>query len=112
MKYGRARSISWMTAAIVLVLALARVSAGLGSGPAPDPLGAEIERWSAFLRSDAASHGIWAGLKQGNQPLLARAAQDLAQGRRLLALHRLAMAEVGLATGAYLSARPADQHQD
>jgi hypothetical protein len=110
MKNGRARSISWMTAAMVLVFALARVS--FGSGPAPDPVAAEIEHWSAFLRSDAASHGVWAGLKQGNQPLLARAAQDLAKGRRLLALHRLAMAEVSLATGTYLSTRPADQHQD
>lgn len=67
---------------------------------------------SAFLRSDAASHGTWVDFKKDNQPLLARAAQDLANGRRLLALHRLAMAEVGLATGAYLSARPADQHQN
>ena len=100
MKNGRARSISWMTAAVLLVLALARVSSGLGSGPArPDPLAAEIERRSA-------------GLKQGDQPVLARAAQDLAKGRRLLALHRLAMAEVSLATGTYLSTRPADQHKD
>ena len=112
MKDGRARSVSWMAAAVLLSLATARVSPGFSSGPAPDPLVAEIERWSAFLRSDAASHGVWAGLKRGNQPLLARAAQDLAQGRRLLALHRLTMAEVGLAAGAYLSARPADQHQD
>lgn len=81
---------------MLLILALARVSSGLGAGSSPDPLAAEIR----------------AGLKQGNQPLLARAARDLAQGRRLLALHRLAMAEVGLATGTYLSARPADQRQD
>jgi hypothetical protein len=78
---------------MLLALALARVSAGLGSGPAPDPLAAEIG----------------AGLKKGKQPLLSQAARDLAQGRRLLALHRLAMAEVGLATGTYLSAHPADQ---
>src|SRR4029077_16502617 len=67
---------------------------------------------SAFLRSDAASHGIWAGLKPEVQPLLAHAAQDLTAGRRLLALHRLALAEVSLATGTYLSARPADQQRD
>lgn len=112
MKNGRARSISWITAAVLLSLAVARVSSGLGAGPSPDPLAAEIERWSAFLRSDAAAHGVWAGIRQGNQPLLARAARDLGQGRRLLALHRLAIAEVGLATGSYLSARPADQHKD
>src|SRR5881275_2950737 len=108
MRNGQARSVSWMGIAAVamLVLALARVFPGLGAGPAspsPDPVAAEIGRWSAFLRSDAASHGTWAGFKKDNQPLLARAAQDLANGRRLLALHRLAMAEVSLATGAYLS---------
>ena len=56
--------------AMLLVLALARVSPGLGS---QDPLAAEIERWSAFLRGDAASHGIWVRLRQGDQPALARA---------------------------------------
>ncbi len=108
MKNGRSRRVSWILAAVLLALALARVSL---AGP-PDPLAAEIERWSAFLRGDAASHGVWAGLRQDNQPLLARAAQDLAKGRRLLALHRLTMAEVGLATGSYLSSRPADERKD
>jgi hypothetical protein len=108
MKNGRARILSWILVAMVLVLALGGISL---AGP-PDPLAAEIERWSAFLRGDAASHGAWAGIRQDDQPLLARAGQDLAQGRRLLALHRLAMAEVGLATGSYLSARPAEERKD
>jgi hypothetical protein len=118
MKNRRARSAFRMgiaAVAMLLVLALARVSPGLGagsSGPAPDPLAAEIERGSAFLRSDAASHGIWVRLKREDQPLLARAAQDLAKGRRLLALRRLTVARVSLATGDYLSARPADQLKD
>jgi hypothetical protein len=113
MRNGRARKVFWIAA--LLILALARVSPGLGAGPgspSPDPVAAEIERWSAFLRGDAASHGIWPGFKQNDQPLLALAARDLAQGRRSMALRRLATAEVSLATGAYLSARPADQHQD
>jgi hypothetical protein len=118
MKNRRARSASRLgiaAVAMLVVLALARVSPGLGagpSGPSPDPLAAEIERWSAFLRSDAASHGFWAGLKRENQPLLARAAQDVAKGRRLLALRRLTVARVSLATGDYLSTRPAEQRQD
>jgi hypothetical protein len=100
-------------AAMLLVLALARIALSAGpSSPPPDPLAAEIERWSAFLRSDAASRGTWIDLKKENQPLLALAAQDLAGGRRLLALHRLATARVALATGAYLGARPAGQHND
>jgi hypothetical protein len=118
MKNRRDRSASRagiVVVAMLSALALAQVSPGLGagsSGPSPDPLAAEIERWSAFLRSDAASHGIWAGLKQENQPLLAHAAQDLAKGRRLLALRRLTVARVSLAAGDYLSARPADQRKD
>lgn len=100
-------------AAMLLSLALVWDSFGAGpSSPSPDPLAAEIEQWSAFLRSDAASRGIWIGVKKENQPLLALAAQDLAGGRRLLALRRLAVARAALATGAYLSARPADQHND
>jgi hypothetical protein len=100
--------------AMLLVLALARVLPGFGAGPAnpPDPLAAEIEHWSAFLRSDVASHGDWVGIKQGAQPQLTRAAQDLAHGRRLLALHRLVMARESLAIGVYLSQRPAEQRKD
>src|SRR5437764_449591 len=119
MKKGRARTVSWMgtaAAALLLTLAFAKVSPGLAaapaSRPAADPLAAEIERWSAFLRSDAASRGVWPQLKRGDQPLLAHAAQDLAQGRRLLALHRFAMARVDLGIGDYLSARTADQHRE
>ncbi len=118
MKNRRDRGVYRMgiaAAAMLLVLALMRVAPGLGAGPSsptPDPLAAEIERWSAFLRGGDASHGIGDDLKKENQPLLALAAQDLAGGRRLLALRRLAVARAALATGAYLGGRPADQHKD
>jgi hypothetical protein len=79
---------------------------------ANDPLAAEIERWSAFLRSDAASHGIWAEVKQGGLPVLASAGKDLRDGRRLLALHRFAMLKVDLSTAAYVSGGPADRRKD
>ncbi len=103
-----------MKKGLAVVLAVsAMLSVGAGApGPGQDPLAAEIGHWSAFLRSAAASHGVWAGLKQANQPVLTRAERDLAQGRRLLALHRLALARVDLATGTYLSSRPATQQKD
>jgi hypothetical protein len=110
--------------ATAALLALAIFSPGLRAGqstnpptgqpasPSKDPLAAEIERWSAFLRSDAASGGAWALVKPGGLEVLARAGQDLRDGRRLLALHRLAMTRVDLATATYMSQRSAGQHRD
>jgi hypothetical protein len=119
MKKGQARNVSGAgiaAIAMLSILTLAGVSTVLGaagsSSPSPDPLAAEIERWSAFLRSDAAAKGVWPQLKAGEQPLLAHAAQDLSHGRRLLALHRLALARTDLAIGTYLSQLSAAQHQE
>lgn len=77
-----------------------------------DPLAAEIERWSAFLQSEEASGKAWAEIKPASQPELARAQEDLRNGRRLLALLRLSNARESLATTAYLSRRPAEQRKD
>ena len=83
---------SCVAAGSLLALSLAVFSPRLRAGQATkDSLAAEIERWSAFLRSDAASHGIWAEVKPGGQPALASAEKDLRNGRRLLALRRFAM---------------------
>src|SRR5437764_534254 len=110
------RILSFLSAAALTALSLAvfspGVRAGQSAGASKDPLAAEIERWSAFLRTDAASRGIWAEVKQGGQPVLAHAEQDLRHGRRLLALHRFAMLKVDLTTATYVSERPADQHKD
>lgn len=74
-------------------------------------IAAEIERWSALLRSKAADPA-WAKARQNNEPALAEAAADLAQGRRLLALERLARVQRNLATFAYLQQRPPRQRQE
>ncbi len=109
----KSRILSCVAAGSLLALSLAVFSPGVRAGQATkDPLAAEIERWSAFLRTDAASHGIWAEVKPGGLPVLASAEKDLRNGRRLLALHRFAMLRVDLATAAYVSERPADQHKD
>lgn len=77
-----------------------------------DPLAAEIERWSSFLQSEDASGKAWAEVKPASQPELARAQEDLRDGRRLLALLRLSNVRESLATTVYLSQRPAEQRKD
>lgn len=81
------------------------------ASPAADPLAAEIERWSAFLR-DKAGDPRWASARQSGEPALARAGQALQDGRRLLALQRLANVRGNLATMAYMLERPAGQRKE
>lgn len=78
--------------------AVLAVAALAGCGPAreeKDPLAAEIERWSAAP----------------GKPL-AGAEDALRDGRRLLALQRVADARTNLAAAAYVRQRPASQRRD
>ncbi len=84
--------------------------AAAAGGPA-DPIGAEIARWSALLQSKAADPA-WAKARLNNEPALTQAGADLAKGRRLLALERLARIQRNLATFAYLQQRPPQQRQE
>lgn len=98
------RTLSLGASAALLALLLA-ASACRGDGATDDLLAAEIERSSHLLQSKPK-------LKQDNQPVLDRAAGDLRDGRRMLALQRLANLRVNLATAAYLNERPAVQRKD
>ena len=73
----------------VFVLCLPALASRARTEPAPDRLAAEIDRWGAFLRTNAATDETWKQLKEGAEPLMARARSALADGRRLLALQRL-----------------------
>lgn len=97
---------------LLLVLGAACSRAAETTARTQDPLAAEIERWSAFLQSEDASGKAWAEVKPASQPELARAQEDLRDGRRLLALLRLSNVRESLATTAYLSQRPAGQRKD
>jgi len=77
-----------------------------------DPLAEEIARWKAFAASGAASGEIWDSVRQGGEPLLVRAEQALANGRRLLALQRLAAAREGFSAARYLYGLGAAERQD
>ncbi len=99
----------------ILLLSLLLMTLGAACSPtakAQDPLAAEIERWSAFLQSKDAAGKAWAEVKPASQPELARAQEDLKDGRRLLALLRLSNVRESLATTAYLSRRPVGQRKD
>src|SRR6185436_5289382 len=80
-------------AAAVVVLAAA--------APADDPLAAELERWSSFLRNHPAGEESWTQLKQSIEPVLQRTQQAFKDGRRLLALLRLEVLQENLAASAY-----------
>jgi len=79
---------------------------------ASDPVAAEIERWSAFVKTHPATDAIWEQLKEGSETTLARAADALRAGRRRLALQRLAYARADLLAAAYMGERAAEQRKD
>ncbi len=91
----------------ILTCALAATgAAGDRSGAAKDPLAAEIERWSAFLRESAATDQDSTQVKAVSQPVLAAAAEGLRAGRRSFALARLAAVSGYLSASRYLSEIP------
>jgi hypothetical protein len=96
----------------VLGLLLAASAAAGRAGEATDPLAAEIERWSAFLRQNSSKDELWTQIKEGAEPVLARAEEAQRDGRRLLALLRLASARADLAAAAYVQERPAAERKE
>ena len=102
-----------MTRTILALLLLAAPTAAAGDEPgSKDALAAEIARWSTFLRETTSSDENWKDLKQGLEPAMARTEAALADGRRLLALERLAATRMNLAAFAYVNAMPADKRDD
>lgn len=91
----------------ILVTVLLAACAG-APDQARDPLASEIQRESTFVESRPPQDK----LRQKVQPVLARADDSLRQGKRLLALQRLADAKNELALTAYLQSRPAEQRRE
>jgi hypothetical protein len=84
---------------LFLTLALAATA----RAEAPDPLAAEIARWTAVLEQAPAGDELWAQARPGLQPALADAASALKAGHRLLALYRLARAQEDLGALQYVT---------
>jgi hypothetical protein len=81
--------------------------------PAPeDRLAAEIARWSAFLADHPSSGADWTQIKEGSAPILDKAAEALRDGRRLLALQRLAAVRMNLAAADYRDRQGAERVKD
>jgi hypothetical protein len=97
-------------ALLVLTLTIPFVPGG-EAGP-KDPLAAEVERWSAYLRDNKSTDEMWTQVKEGSEPVLALAREALSHDRRWVALQRLAAAWGHLAASEYMSARPADLKKD
>lgn len=93
-------------AAVLSSLVAGLCTLGAGTEPAPDRLAAEIDRWAAFLRSNASTDEDWTQVKQVSEPVMARTQSALRDGRRLLALQRLSALEGNLAAAAWVQARP------
>jgi hypothetical protein len=95
-----------------LLLALAALGAATGSRAGDDPLAAEIARWSAYVRDNSSTDEMWAQVKSVSGPALAKSAEALRDGRRLLALQRLAAARVNPAAFRYVETlSPADRRE-
>src|SRR5687768_8979694 len=90
-----------LRAAAVLAALAALAPARVRARAAGDPIAAEIERWSSFVKTHPATDEIWKQIKEGSEATLARAADAMRGGRRLLALQRLAYARADLLAAAY-----------
>ena len=93
----------------LLVAALAAASLVFAAGDrsgAADPLADAIERGGNDVRSNRDSSDTWQQVRDASGPMYARAAQALRDGRRMLALQRLAAARLNVAAYAYVSAQP------
>ena len=80
---------------------MATIAVATAAEPA-DPVAREIRRWSEKLKASTSKDEMWLQVKQGSEPLLAGAEQALRDGRRLLALQRLASARAYLAAASYV----------
>src|SRR5262245_57335174 len=96
------------TCTLLLVLALAPAGAGEAPVQSSDPLAAEVARWSGYVKDTSSKDEFWTQVRDSSQPVLQRAEEALRDGRRLLALQRLAAARENLAAWSYLSGRPSD----
>jgi hypothetical protein len=102
----------------MLSMTLAAVAAAAAGGAqtapraAQDPLATELKRWATFLRTYTSSDEIWPQVKPGSETVLQRAEQAYGDGRRLLALLRLAYVQENLEAVAYMGERTPQQRKD
>ena len=99
--------LKFLPAAALLLLSLSCSSVFAGS----DPLADEIARWKEFIASNKATDEDWKSIQPTVQPIIAKAADALSQGRRYYALHLLAAVRYMLAAEQYVQGRPAESRE-
>ncbi len=103
------RRLPLVFAAGVLAVSLAGFRAQTPPAQDPtstDPVSVEIQRWSDYIKTNTATDALWTQARQAAEPALGRAAQALSDGRRLLAIQRLAAARELLAASQYVAEQP------
>jgi hypothetical protein len=77
-----------------------------------DPLAAEIQRWSIYVRTNASKDELWEQVKEAVQPALTGAERALSDGRRLLALQKLAAVWPNVAATVYVAEHPGPESRE
>jgi hypothetical protein len=91
--------------ASIIVGALGALAASTRSA---DPLATEIARWSHYVKTNASTDEMWLQIKEGSGPAMARVESAMKDGRRLLALQRLAAVAPNLESAEYLASLSAE----
>ena len=86
--------------ASILLGALGALAASTRSA---DPLEAEVARWSHYLKTNTSTDEMWLQIKEGSDAAMARVESAMKDGRRLLALQRLAAVAPNLESSEYLA---------
>lgn len=77
----------------------------------PDPLADEIAQWKEFVANNKATDEGWKSIQPTAQPIIAKAAGAVSQGRRYYALHLLAAVRYMLAAERYVQGTPAGSRE-
>ncbi len=96
---------------VVLCVLLGAVGALAASSRAADPLATEVARWSGYLKTNSSTDELWLQIKQGSAPGMERVEAAMKDGRRLLALQRLANVGPNLASAEYVATLSSEQRK-
>src|SRR5262245_56221334 len=83
----------------------------LASTRSADPLAAEVARWSEYLKTNTSTDEMWLQIKEGSDAAMARVESAMKDGRRLLALQRLATVVPNLESSEYLASLSPEARQ-
>jgi hypothetical protein len=98
---------------VVVCVLLGAVGALAASTRAADSLATEVARWSDYLMANTSTDELWLQIKQGSGPAMERVEAAMKDGRRLLALQRLAAVAPNLASAEYVaSLSPQERKSD